>query len=278
MIGSIIGAIPGTGSAIAATLSYQLTKKIEKSDDNDRFSSQGIISPEAANSSMSGGALIPMLTLGIPGDPVTAVMLGALTIHGLEPGPLMISSFPEAYYGLLGSFAVSVFFLVILTLIGIPFFLKAIRVKSSQSIRNLNKYNADAFLFDTYSEHQFGGTGKVFQWELLNGLSDLRIILSGGLNINNISDALKTINPNGIDVNSGIELFPGKKDKQKINNFFNDDSSYWVISSPLHFFGPKVEKVPIIKFLAFNFTFLTYLSISVWEVKKWNDALSCHTV
>ena len=51
-------------------------------------------------------------------------MLGALTIHGLEPGPLMISSFPEAYYGLLGSFAVSVFFLVILTLIGIPFFLK----------------------------------------------------------------------------------------------------------------------------------------------------------
>ena len=75
-------------------------------------------------------------------------------------------------------------------------------------------------MFDTYSEHQFGGTGKVFQWELLNGLSDLRIILSGGLNINNISDALKTINPNGIDVNSGIELFPGKKDKQKINNFF----------------------------------------------------------
>ena len=100
------------------------------------------------------------------------------------------------------------------------FVIKAIRIKSSQSIRNLNKYNADAFLFDTYSEHQFGGTGKVFQWELLNGLSDLRIILSGGLNINNISDALKTINPNGIDVNSGIELFPGKKDKQKINNFF----------------------------------------------------------
>ena len=79
---------------------------------------------------MSGGALIPMLTLGIPGDPVTAVMLGALTIHGLEPGPLMISSFPEAYYGLLGSFAVSVLFLIILTLIGIPFFLKAIRVKT----------------------------------------------------------------------------------------------------------------------------------------------------
>ena len=100
------------------------------------------------------------------------------------------------------------------------FVIKAIRIKSSQSIRNLNKYNADAFLFDTYSEHQFGGTGKVFQWELLNGLSDLRIILSGGLNINNISDAVKTINPNGIDVNSGIELFPGKKDKQKINNFF----------------------------------------------------------
>ena len=130
VIGSIIGAIPGTGSAIAATLSYQLTKKLKNLMTMIVSSSQGIISPEAANSSMSGGALIPMLTLGIPGDPVTAVMLGALTIHGLEPGPLMISSFPEAYYGLLGSFAVSVLFLIILTLIGIPFFLKAIRVKT----------------------------------------------------------------------------------------------------------------------------------------------------
>mgnify|MGYP001353775142 FL=1 len=100
------------------------------------------------------------------------------------------------------------------------FVIKAIRVKSSQSIRNLNKYKADAFLFDTYSKYQFGGTGKVFQWELLNRLSDYKTILSGGLNINNISDAIKRINPNGIDVNSGVELFPGKKDKQKIANFF----------------------------------------------------------
>ena len=130
VIGSVIGAIPGTGSAIAATLSYQLTKKIEKSDDKKRMSTQGIISPEAANSAMSGGALIPMLTLGIPGDPVTAVMLGALTIHGLEPGPMMLVSFPEAYYGLLGSFAISIFFLAILSFFGIPIFLKALRIKT----------------------------------------------------------------------------------------------------------------------------------------------------
>jgi putative tricarboxylic transport membrane protein len=130
IVGSIIGAVPGTGSAIAATLSYQLTKKIHKSDNADQMRSQGIISPEAANSAMSGGALIPMLTLGIPGDPVTAVMLGALTIHGLEPGPLMISTFPEAYYGLLGSFAISIFFLIIFSFFGIPIFLKAIKVKT----------------------------------------------------------------------------------------------------------------------------------------------------
>ena len=130
VIGSIIGAIPGTGSAIAATLSYQLTKKIEKTDNKNRMSYQGIISPEAANSAMSGGALIPMLTLGIPGDPVTAVMLGALTIHGLEPGPMMLLSYPEAYYGLLGSFAISIFFLAILSFFGIPIFLKALRIKT----------------------------------------------------------------------------------------------------------------------------------------------------
>ena len=130
VIGSIIGAIPGTGSAIAATLSYQLTKKIERKD-NERMNFQGIISPEAANSAMSGGALIPMLTLGIPGDPVTAVMLGALTIHGLEPGPMMLLSFPEAYYGLLGSFAISILFLAILSFFGIPIFLKALRIKTN---------------------------------------------------------------------------------------------------------------------------------------------------
>jgi putative tricarboxylic transport membrane protein len=129
IVGAIIGAIPGTGSAIAATLSYQLTKKIHK-DKEAKLMTQGIIAPEAANSAMSGGALIPMLTLGIPGDPVTAVMLGALTIHGLEPGPLMISTFPEAYYGLLGSFAISIFFLIILSFVGVPFFLKAVKVKS----------------------------------------------------------------------------------------------------------------------------------------------------
>ena len=72
----------------SCNIKLSTNKKIEKSDNNERFSSQGIISPEAANSSMSGGALIPMLTLGIPGDPVTAVMLGALTIHGLNLGHL----------------------------------------------------------------------------------------------------------------------------------------------------------------------------------------------
>lgn len=129
VLGAIIGAIPGTGSAIAASLSYQLTKKIYQ-DKEDKLATHGVISPEAANSAMSGGALIPMLTLGIPGDPVTAVMLGALLIHGLTPGPLMILTVPEAYYGLLGSFTISIFFLIIIALVGIPFFLKAMKVKS----------------------------------------------------------------------------------------------------------------------------------------------------
>ena len=82
-----------------------------------------------------------MLTLGIPGDPVTAVMLGALTIHGLEPGPMMLLSFPEAYYGLLGSFAISIFFLAILSFFGIPIFLKALRIQLQCEIRTL--YNKD---------------------------------------------------------------------------------------------------------------------------------------
>ncbi|MDP7195291.1 MAG: tripartite tricarboxylate transporter permease [SAR202 cluster bacterium] len=128
LIGTIIGAIPGTGSAIAASISYQFEKKVSKNKNQfGKGAPDGIISPESANSSMTGGALIPMLTLGIPGDPVTAVMLGALMIHGIEPGPLMISTFANEYYGLLGSYGISLIFLLLTTLLGIPIFLKVIK-------------------------------------------------------------------------------------------------------------------------------------------------------
>ena len=101
------------------------------------------------------------------------------------------------------------------------FVIKAIRVANIMNFKLLKSYKVDAFLFDTFSKNSYGGTGKVFNWKLLKGFSGPSIILSGGLNHNNIQKAINCVKPQAVDVNSGIELFPGKKDKKKIELFFS---------------------------------------------------------
>ena len=130
LIGTTIGAIPGTGSAIAATLGYQYAERFSR-DRSVEFGDghpEGIAAPEAANSSLTGGALIPMLILGIPGDPVTAVMLGALIIQGLTPGPLLFQDSPEVVYGLFGSYGIALVVLLFVAIFCIPFFVRAVRI------------------------------------------------------------------------------------------------------------------------------------------------------
>ena len=88
-IGTIIGALPGTGGDIAALLAYDHAKRSTKKPEVPfgKGAKEGLVAPETANNAAVGGAFIPMLTLGIPGDAVTAVIIGALFIHGLKPGP-----------------------------------------------------------------------------------------------------------------------------------------------------------------------------------------------
>ena len=100
--------------------------------------------------------------------------------------------------------------------------LKALRIKDKASFSVMSDFNVDGFLLDTFSKDSYGGTGKTFDWSLLNEKIDAPIILSGGLNPNNILDAIDSINPAAIDVNSGVELSPGKKDHQKINLLFEN--------------------------------------------------------
>jgi putative tricarboxylic transport membrane protein len=129
-IGMIVGAIPGTGSAVAAILSYQYAERSSKVGEVPfgKGNPAGIIAPEAANSAMTGGALIPMLILGIPGDPVTAVMLGALMIQGLTPGFVLFRDSAEIVYGLFASFGISLVLLAAIGFLGVPLFVKAIRI------------------------------------------------------------------------------------------------------------------------------------------------------
>lgn len=90
LIGTFIGIIPGAGTEIGAFVSYNLAKHTSKHP--ERFGTgvpEGIAAPEGGNNGVAGGALIPMLTLGVPGDSVAAIMIVALTIQGLQPGPLL---------------------------------------------------------------------------------------------------------------------------------------------------------------------------------------------
>ena len=104
-IGTGIGAIPGAGGPIAVFLSYDYARKTSKnSQEFGNGTLEGVAAPEAANNAVAGGALIPMLTLGIPGDPITAILLGALIIQGLIPGPMLFLQNAQFVYSVFWAF------------------------------------------------------------------------------------------------------------------------------------------------------------------------------
>ncbi len=98
-IGTFIGCIPGTGGDISSFICYDQAKKWSKNKDNfGNGEPEGIVACEAGNNAVSGGAMIPMLTLGIPGDGATAILLGALMVQGIAPGPLLFTNQPVQVY------------------------------------------------------------------------------------------------------------------------------------------------------------------------------------
>lgn len=98
--------------------------------------------------------------------------------------------------------------------------IKAIRVKDETSLKQLDQYPVDGFLFDTHVEGVAGGTGKSFDWSLLKKIKSPKpFILSGGLNPENVSQAVKELRPYGVDASSRLEKVPGKKDPAKVRAF-----------------------------------------------------------
>jgi|TARA_B100001105_G_scaffold13140_1_gene9657 phosphoribosylanthranilate isomerase len=100
--------------------------------------------------------------------------------------------------------------------------LKALRIKNEASLSVMDQYDVAVFLLDTFSNDQYGGTGETFDWSVLNRKYKTPIILSGGLNSENILDAIDAVNPSAVDVNSGVESSPGKKDYNKLKSLFKN--------------------------------------------------------
>lgn len=100
-------------------------------------------------------------------------------------------------------------------------YIKAFRLKDETTLPEVKEYSTDYILFDTYSKDEYGGTGHAFDWNILKDkpFENKYVILSGGLNPVNVGEAVSLLNPYAVDVSSGVEEYPGKKDIEKINKF-----------------------------------------------------------
>lgn len=129
VLGILVGALPGAGGSIASVLCYDQAKKASKTP--EKFGTgvtEGIVASEAGNNATAGGSLAPMLALGVPGDATAAIMMGALILHGIQPGPEIINKYPVLVYGVFVAFFIAHFFMLFLMLYGIRLFVHITRL------------------------------------------------------------------------------------------------------------------------------------------------------
>jgi len=170
VIGFLIGILPGAGSTIASFISYGVEKAVSKHP--EKFGTgvpEGVAAPEGANNSETGGALVPMLTLGIPGSSTTAILLAALVLWGLKPGPLMIQDNPSLFWGLVASMYVGNVMLLILNIPLIPLFAQILKLPVALlypvifGISIVGVYSVSGSLFDVWMLSAFGLLGYVMR-------------------------------------------------------------------------------------------------------------------
>lgn len=169
VVGFIIGVLPGAGGTIASFISYGLEKAVSKHP--EKFGTgvpEGVAAPEGANNADTGGALVPLLTLGIPGGSSTAILLSALIIWGIRPGPLMMAESPDVFWGLVASMYIGNVMLLVLNLPLVPLFAQILR---------LPVYILHPFIFGISIIGVYGTTGRLFDLALLAGFGLLGYIM-----------------------------------------------------------------------------------------------------
>ena len=166
LVGFVIGVLPGAGSTIASFISYGIEKAVSRHP--EKFGTgvpEGVAAPEGANNAETGGAMVPLLTLGIPGSGTTAILLAAFILWGLRPGPLMIQDNPTLFWGLVASMYVGNVMLLILNLPLVPLFAQILRLPAYTlfpfifGISIVGVYSVSGSLFDTWLLTLFGLLG-----------------------------------------------------------------------------------------------------------------------
>ncbi|MEY3950837.1 MAG: hypothetical protein RJB21_596, partial [Pseudomonadota bacterium] len=168
-IGSILGVLPGGGAALAAFAAYSLEKKTSKhSAEFGKGAIEGVAGPESANNAASQTSFIPLLTLGIPPNAVMALMVGAMTIHNIQPGPQVMSSNPALFWGLIASMWIGNFMLIILNLPLIGVWVKMLTIPYKHLYPAIlvfcciGVYTVNNTNFDIFITAAFGVIGYLF--------------------------------------------------------------------------------------------------------------------
>lgn len=185
IIGIIVGIIPAIGPELAPFIAYDQAKRTSKHP--EKFGTgiiDGIIASETSNNAVTGSSLVPTLTLGVPGSGVAAVFLGGLTIHGLQPGPLLFDRHPDLVYGLMVGFFIVNIFMLILGLSGTRVFSSIIKLPGSITatfillFSILGSYALRNTMFDVWTMLVFGLLGYLIQeYNFLPGPIVLGLVL-----------------------------------------------------------------------------------------------------
>lgn len=165
-----IGVLPGTGATPASFVGYGMAKRFSKHP--EKFGTgilEGVVAPEAAASSAEIGALLPMVTIGVPGSPTAAVILGALLIWGLQPGPLLMRDHPEVVWGFIASMYLAAMLSMILNLFAIPLWTQILRIPFTVQVPlitllcYIGGYTENNTLFTMWMVLVFGLIGFLFK-------------------------------------------------------------------------------------------------------------------
>ena len=129
LLGFLVGVLPGAGATVASLMSYSVEKSVSRTPEKfGKGAMAGLVGPESANNAASSGAMVPLLTLGIPGSASTAVLLAAFVLWGLTPGPLLMTQKPDFAWGLIASMYLGNMALLALNIFAIPLFVQMIKL------------------------------------------------------------------------------------------------------------------------------------------------------
>jgi len=169
LLGSILGILPGGGAALASFGAYSLEKKVSKyGHEFGKGAIEGVAAPESANNAAAQTSFIPLLTLGIPPNAVMALMVGAMTIHNIQPGPQVMTSNPALFWGLIASMWIGNFMLIILNLPMIGVWVKLLTIPYRHLYPAIlvfcciGVYSVNNTVFDIYLTAMFGILGYMF--------------------------------------------------------------------------------------------------------------------